>query len=268
MLNGVSFGQYLPLDSFLHKMDARFKLVLTFFLIIVAFVAGNYWSLGLVTLFTIMIAVLSKVPLKMYLKTLKPIWFFVVLTAVINVFYISGDVLLISFGVVNIYLEGVLKALYVAIRIVLLIIISGALTYTTTPTALTDAIEYLLSPLSKIGVDIHTFAMMMTIALRFIPTLIEETDKISSAQKARGSDMDSGNLIQKIKSVLPILIPLLAGSIRRATELADAMECRCYHGGEGRTRLKVLKSSSRDWVALVSSFALLGVVIVINIFLK
>ncbi len=268
MLNGVSFGQYLPLDSFLHKMDARFKLVLTFFLIIVAFVAGNYWSLGLVTLFTIMIAVLSKVPLKMYLKTLKPIWFFVVLTAVINVFYISGDVLLISFGVVNIYLEGVLKALYVAIRIILLIIISGALTYTTTPTALTDAIEYLLSPLSKIGVDIHTFAMMMTIALRFIPTLIEETDKISSAQKARGSDMDSGNLIQKIKSVLPILIPLLAGSIRRATELADAMECRCYHGGEGRTRLKVLKSSSRDWVALISSFALLGVVIVINIFLK
>lgn len=268
MLNGVSFGQYLPLDSFLHKMDARFKLVLTFFLIIVAFVAGNYWSLGLVTLFTIMIAVLSKVPLKMYLKTLKPIWFFVVLTAVINIFYISGDVLLISFGVVNIYLEGVLKALYVAIRIILLIIISGALTYTTTPTALTDAIEYLLSPLSKIGVDIHTFAMMMTIALRFIPTLIEETDKISSAQKARGSDMDSGNLIQKIKSVLPILIPLLAGSIRRATELADAMECRCYHGGEGRTRLKVLKSSSRDWVALISSFALLGVVIVINIFLK
>ena len=266
MIKDITFGQFLPLNSYIHKMDARFKLVLTFALIVFAFVSFNFYSLLLMSAFTVVMAVISKVPLKMYLKTLKPILIFVVLTAVINIFYIKGEgAPLISFWIINIYLEGVLKALFVAVRIVLLVVISGALTYTTSPTTLTDAIESLLKPLTKMGVDIHTFAMMMTIALRFIPTLIEETDKISSAQKARGSDMDSGNFVQKIKSVLPILIPLLAGSIRRATELADAMECRCYHGGEGRTRMKVLKASWRDWLALFASCAVLAGIIVLNI---
>lgn len=266
-MKDISFGQYLPLDSCLHKMDARVKLVLTFVIIVFAFVSFNFAALGLTAAFTLAAVILSKVPAKMYLKTLKPILFFVVLTTVINVFYIKGDTLLLHIGFVDIYLEGIFKALLVAVRIVLLVLISGVLTYTTSPTELTDAIEYLLKPLAMCGVDTHTFAMMMTIALRFIPTLIEETDKISSAQKARGSDMDTGNLIQKIQSVIPILIPLLASSIRRATELADAMECRCYHGGKGRTRLKVLKCTKRDFIALIMTAALLCGIILLDIYL-
>lgn len=265
MMKDITFGQFLPLDSFIHKMDARFKLVLCFFLILLAFVAGNFYSLGLMALFTLVLGIASKVPLKMYLKTLKPILFFVLLTAVLNVLYINGETLLFEYGFIHIYLEGVLKAVFVAIRIVLLIVISGALTYCTSPTALTDALEYLLKPFALMGADTHSFAMMMTIALRFIPTLIEETEKISNAQKARGSDMDSGGIMKKIKSVLPILIPLLAGSIRRATELADAMESRCYHGGKGRTQLKALKSGKRDYIASVLSLMCLGGIIALNI---
>jgi len=175
--------------------------------------------------------------------------------------------LLFEFWKIQIFSGGIEKALFIAIRIFLLLIISSALTYTTTPTSLTDAIESLLKPLSKLGVNTHTFAMMMTIALRFIPTLIEETDKIMNAQKARGASLDDGNLIQRVKAVIPILIPLLASSIRRAIELADAMECRCYHGGNGRTRLNVMKSSARDYVCLSFVFVLIVAVILINIFI-
>ncbi len=268
MFNNITFGQYYPGTSFVHKLDPRFKLVLTLGLIVVAFVAGNFWALGLVTVATVMIMMFSKIPVKMYLKTLKSIWFFVVLTAIINVFFIqTGDVLL-EFWRIKIYSGGIEKALFIAIRIFLLLIISSALTYTTTPTSLTDAIESLLKPLSKIGINTHTFAMMMTIALRFIPTLIEETGKIMNAQKARGASMEDGSLVKRVKAVIPILIPLLASSIRRATELADAMECRCYHGGEGRTRLNVMKSSARDWVSLFFFGVILSGVILINIFLS
>ncbi|MBQ2676508.1 MAG: energy-coupling factor transporter transmembrane protein EcfT [Clostridia bacterium] len=265
MLRDVTFGQYFPMDSFIHKLDPRFKILLTFGLIIVAFVSFNFYSLGLVAAFAVLIMILSGVPVKFYLKSIKPILIFVLITAVLNIFYISGETLLVEFWIVKIYLEGIIRAAFVAVRIVLLIIISSALTYTTSPTSLTDAIENLLKPISKLGVDTHSFAMMMTIALRFIPTLIEETDKIMSAQKARGADMETGSLMQKIKAVLPILIPLLVSSFRRARELADAMECRCYHGGEGRTRLKVLHASYRDAIALISSFILLSLVILLNI---
>lgn len=268
MLKDITFGQFLPLSSFLNKMDARVKLLICFALIIFIFIAGNFASLGIMALMTIAVMIASKVPVKMYLKSLKPILLLVLLTAVLNVFYIKGNgAPLISYGFIQIYKEGLIQALFVAIRIVLLVIISGSLTYSTSPTALTDAIEHLLTPLAKLGVDTHTFAMMMTIALRFIPTLIEETDKISSAQKARGSDMDSGSIMQKIKSVLPILIPLLAGSIRRATELADAMECRCYHGGKGRTRLKILKTGYRDYIAIALTIVALSAIITLNILL-
>ncbi|MBQ2390945.1 MAG: energy-coupling factor transporter transmembrane protein EcfT [Clostridia bacterium] len=269
MLNNVTFGQFFPTNSFLHKMDPRFKLILTIAFIVFTFVAGNYLSLAVVGLFTILVMILSKIPVKMYLRSLKSIWFLVLFTAILNMFYVSGDAEpLISFWVISIYLEGILRAVYVAIRIVMLIIISSALTYTTSPTALTDAIESLLKPLTKLHIDIHTFAMMMTIALRFIPTLIEETDKIMSAQKARGADIESGGIVQKIKAIIPILIPLLVSSIRRATELADAMECRCYHGGDGRTRLKVLKSTWRDYVALICGVALLAAIITLNFVYK
>ena len=202
----------------------------------------------------------------MYFKTIKSIWFFIALTAVINIFFIQTGNVLVVFWKIKIYTGGVEKALFIALRIFLLLVISSALTYTTTPTSLTDAIESLLKPLSKIGINIHTFAMMMTIALRFIPTLIEETGKIMNAQKARGASMDDGSIVKRIKAVIPILIPLLASSIRRATELADAMECRCYHGGEGRTRLKVMKSTYMDLISLIAFACLIAGVVLINFF--
>lgn len=266
MLNNITFGQFYPMNSIIHKLDARFKLVLTFSFIIVAFIANNFYSLGLVMFATLLLMLLSKIPVKMYLKTIKSIWFFVILTAIINLFFIKTGELLVSVWKIEIYSGGIEKAIFISIRIFLLLIISSALTYTTTPTSLTDAIESILSPLSKIGINTHTFAMMMTIALRFIPTLIEETSKIMNAQKARGANMDEGNLIKRIKAVIPILIPLLASSIRRATELADAMECRCYHGGKGRTRLNVMKSSFKDYLFLICFIVLLAGVILINIY--
>lgn len=266
MLNNITFGQYYPGNSVIHKLDPRFKIVLTFGFIIVAFVASNFISLGLVTIATVLMMILSKIPVKMYLKTVKSIWFFVALTAVINIFFIQTGSVILEFWKIKIYSGGVEKALFIALRIFLLLIISSALTYTTTPTSLTDAIESLLKPLSKIGINIHTFAMMMTIALRFIPTLIEETGKIMNAQKARGASMDDGSIIKRIKAVIPILIPLLASSIRRATELADAMECRCYHGGEGRTRLKIMKSSPKDYISIFLFILLIAGVVLINIF--
>ena len=265
MLNNINFGQYYPSNSIIHRLDARFKLIITLGLIIVAFVAFNFVSMGIVALSVLTMMLVSSVPIKMYLKTFKSIWFFIALTAVLNIFFIKGKTPLVSFWGVNIYAQGIEKAIFIAIRIFLLLIISSALTFTTTPTSLTDAIESLLKPLSKIGVNTHTFAMMMTIALRFIPTLIEETDKIMNAQKARGASMDEGSIIKKVKAVIPILIPLLASSIRRAYELADAMECRCYHGGEGRTRLNDMKSSVKDFVALLLFFALIAIVVVCNI---
>lgn len=268
MLDNITFGQYYPGKSLIHKLDPRFKLVLTLGLIIVAFVAGNFFSLGLVSIATLAVMFLSKIPIRMYLKTVKSIWFFVMLTAIINIFFIQTGDLLVEVWKIKIYSGGIEKALFIALRIFLLLIISSALTYTTTPTSLTDAIESLLKPLSKIGINTHVFAMMMTIALRFIPTLIEETGKIMNAQKARGASMDDGSLVKRVKAVIPILIPLLASSIRRATELADAMECRCYHGGEGRTRLNVMKCSARDIIFLGFFLLLLVAVIIINIFVK
>ena len=265
MLNNISFGQFFPTNSFIHKLDARIKLLFTLGLIVVAFVAENFVSLAVVALFTLLVMILSNIPVKMYLKTLKSIWFFVVLTAIINLFFVKTGALIVNFYSIQIYMGGVFKAIFIAIRIFLLIIISSALTYTTTPTSLTDAIESLLKPLKKIGVNTHTFAMIMTIALRFIPTLIEETDKIMSAQKARGASLETGSIIKRIKAVIPILIPLLASSIRRAFELADAMECRCYHGGEGRTRLKVMKCSKRDYITAMIFVLFVAVVVLLNI---
>ena len=267
MLNNITFGQYYPGDSVVHRLDARFKLILIFALIVIAFVASNFVSLGLVTISTLFLMLLSRIPVKMYLKTVKSIWFFIVLTAIVNLFFIKTGDLLFEIWKIQIFSGGIEKAVFIALRIFLLLIISSALTYTTTPTSLTDALESLLKPLSKIGVNTHTFAMMMTIALRFIPTLIEETSKIMNAQKARGANLEDGNLIQRVKAVIPILIPLLASSIRRATELADAMECRCYHGGNGRTRLKVMKSETRDYVSLILLFVLLISVVLINMFI-
>lgn len=270
MARDITFGQYFATDSVVHRMDPRAKFLLLIYLIVIIFVAGNIPSLIGAIVLTVLLMLLSGIPLKMYFKSIKMIIPIVIFTAILNVFYSSTGVLLCEFWVFKIYSGGLLRAGFMSARVLLLILASSALTYTTTPNDLTDAIERLLSPLKFIGLGtaVHTMSMMMTIALRFIPTLIEETDKIMSAQKARGADLDSGGIVKKIKALLPILIPLLISAVRRAYELAEAMECRCYNGGVGRTRMKQLHLKLRDYVAFALFTIFLAYVILANIFLK
>ena len=244
MIKDITIGQYFPGNSVIHRMDARIKIIMTAVFIVMLFAANSVWGLLVGIAFTILTFIISKIPGKLMLKSLKPI------------------VPIIIFKITD---EGVDTAVFMMIRIICLIIGTSLLTYTTSPIDLTDAIERLLSPLKKIKVPVHELAMMMTIALRFIPTLIEETDKIMSAQKARGADMETGSLIQKAKALIPVLIPLFVASFRHAEELALAMECRCYHGGEGRTRMKQLHMSIVDLYGSIFCVLFLAGVIVINI---
>ena len=264
MISDITLGQYFPAKSPMHRTDPRMKICLTVFAIVLIFVARNFLSLAVSVLFIGVGMACSKIPLKLYLKSLKPILFIIVFTAVLNIFYGSGDPL-VQLGWLKITLSGILNSVFVSIRIVTLILASSVLTFTTSPTQLTDAIERLLRPLAKLRVPVHEFAMMMTIALRFVPTLLEETDKIMSAQKARGADMESGGIVQRIKALVPVLIPLFVSAFRRAYDLATAMESRCYHGGEGRTKMKILKFGHTDWVVLVFAVLALGLFITANI---
>ncbi len=268
MIKDITIGQYFPGKSVLHRMDARVKILLTAVFIVMLFMAKSIQALSVGILFTVVTFIISRIPLKMMGKSLKPIVPIVIFTAVLNLFFIrTGDVLW-EWKIIKLTQDGVDTSLFMVIRIICLICGSSLLTYTTSPIELTDAIEKLLGPLKKIKVPVHELAMMMTIALRFIPTLIEETDKIISAQKARGADMETGGLIQKTKALIPILIPLFVASFRHAEELALAMECRCYHGGEGRTRMKQLKMSITDlWGSLFCGVFLAGV-IAVNIITK
>ena len=266
MLNDITFGQYYPAESFVHKMDPRAKILFTVAFIVLSFVARN--ALGMLAAAVLMVGLtlLSRVPFKMYLKTLKPILPVIALTSLINALYVSSGTRLFQFWKITVTSGGVLTAVYMSTRIILLIFCSSMLTYTTTPTQLTDAIERLLSPLKLIKIDVHSLAMMMTIALRFIPTLIEETEKIMSAQKARGANLESGGLTSRIRALIPVLIPLLISSFRRASELADAMECRCYHGGEGRTRMICYKIGGRDLLVLLTLALFFAGVIAANLY--
>ena len=264
MISDITLGQYFPAKSPMHRTDPRMKICLTVFAIVLIFVARNFLSLAVSVLFIGVGMACSKIPLKLYLKSLKPILFIIVFTAVLNIFYGSGDPL-VQLGWLKITLSGILNSVFVSIRIVTLILASSVLTFTTSPTQLTDAIERLLRPLAKLHVPVHEFAMMMTIALRFVPTLLEETDKIMSAQKARGADMESGGIVQRIKALVPVLIPLFVSAFRRAYDLATAMESRCYHGGEGRIKMKILKFAHTDWVVLVFAVLALGLFITANI---
>lgn len=252
MLKDVTFGQYYPGNSLLHKTDPRFKmLILIEYLVIV--LAATSEIAALVSLsFTIFLIMVSGIRFSVLIKSVKPLMFVLIFTAVINLFFTKADTTpLVDFYFITIYKEGIRTAVMMLLRLVSLVLGTSVLiSFTTSPLELTDAIESLLSPLKVIKVPVHEFAMMMSIALRFIPTLIEETNKIISAQKARCADFDSGNLLKRVKSLIPILIPLFVSSIRRAEELADAMECRCYHGGEGRTKLKVMKANVSDFVFL------------------
>ena len=265
MLADVTIGQYFPGDSLLHRMDPRVKLVLTLAFIILVFVPKSWAGLLLAVAFLIAAVVLSRLPLRLVLKSMKPIVPIVVLTSLINMFYIPGDEIF-SLGFLHVTRQGVFTAVFIAVRLLCLIAGSSLLTYTTSPTTLTDALERLLHPLTYLRLNVHELAMMMTIALRFIPTLIEETDQIMSAQKARGADLESGGLMQRVRALIPILIPLFISSFRRAIDLATAMECRCYHGGEGRTRMKQMHMAARDGIALAVTAAVFAGIIVLNRF--
>lgn len=265
MITDITIGQYFPGKSFVHKMDARMKIILTLLLVVSVFICRNIVSLSAVIIVAFSLVFASKIPIKTVLKSLKPLVFIIILTSVLNLFYGSGEPL-VQLGRIKITANGIETALFMAIRIVSLVVVSSLLTYTTSPTALTDAIERLLKPLTYVKVDVHSIAMTMTIALRFIPTLIEEIDKIMSAQKSRGANLDSGNLIQRAKALIPVLIPLFVSSFRRAGELAYAMECRCYRGGEGRTKMKVMKLAPRDFISLAFVVIFFVCIILINHF--
>ncbi len=266
MIKDITIGQYFPGNSVIHRLDSRVKLVLDILYLVILFTAQSYTGLLLGLLFMVLCYSLAKIRLIMIFKSVKPILPLMIFTGVLNLFFVKGETPLFKWEFIEIYPEGVDTALFMLIRVLTLIIGMSLLTYTTSPIMLTDAIERLLSPLKKIHVPVHELSMMMTIALRFIPTLVEETDKIMSAQKARGAEMDTGGLVKKAKSLIPVLIPLFVSAFKRANELATAMECRCYHGGEGRTRLKVMHTAPRDYVAIVVMLALFAGVIVINCF--
>lgn len=264
MKTSVTIGQYLPGDSLLHRLDPRMKLVLTLAFIVLVFLPQNWISMGLVLVFLALVVGLSRLPISLILKSLKPVLLLIAFTAVLNLFYVDTGRVLVEWWIFRVTTGGLHTAAFVAVRILCLIAGSSLLTYTTTPTALTDAIEYLLSPLKVVGLNAHELAMMMTIALRFIPTLMEELEKILSAQKARGADLESGNLLQRVRALVPVLIPLFVSSFRRAYDLAMAMECRCYQGGEGRTRMKRLRTASRDWITLSVYLLVLVALVCLN----
>lgn len=266
MIKDITIGQYFPGSSPIHKMDSRVKLLLDILYLVILFTAQSFTGLVMGLLFMVICYLISRINLIMILKSVKPIMPLMLFTAILNLLFIKGETPLFSWWIISIYPEGIRTSLFMLVRILALIVGMSLLTYTTSPIMLTDAIERLLSPLKKIHFPVHELSMMMTIALRFIPTLIEETDKIMSAQKARGAEMDSGNLFKRAKSLIPILIPLFVSAFKRANELATAMECRCYHGGEGRTRMRQLKTAPRDYIAIVIMLVLFAGIIVMNCF--
>ena len=261
MLRDITIGQHFPGNSILHRCDPRLKLVGTIAYIVVLFVAANPVGIALSIALLALLYSVAKIPFKMILKSLKPIVPVIIFTAVLNLFFLTGETPLFHWWIFTIYPEGVRYAILMAVRVMALIAGTSLLTYTTSPIVLTDAIENLLRPLGKLHFPVHELAMMMTIALRFIPTLIDETEKIMNAQKARGAMLDTGSFVQRVKALVPILIPLFLSAFRRADELAMAMECRCYHGGEGRTRLKVLQFGKEDVLCAVVLTVLLGIIV-------
>ena len=262
MLRDITIGQHFPGNSLVHRFDPRLKLVLTVAYIVLLFAASNPLGLTLSILFLGVMYKVAKIPVKMIGKSLKPILPIVLFTAVLNLFFVSGEGdPLVHFWFLSIYAEGVRYAVLMAVRVMALIAGTSLLTYTTSPIVLTDAIEQLLKPLGRLHFPVHELAMMMSIALRFIPTLIEETDKIMNAQKARGAQLDTGKMTDRVKALVPVLIPLFISAFRRADELAMAMECRCYRGGTGRTRPKVLRCEKQDYIDLAVCIACFAVIL-------
>jgi len=265
MLKDITLGQFFPGNSLLHKTDPRLKIIILIVYLVMVLASKTLLAIAAVAIITFVMVLLSRIRLKIVARSLKPLLFILAFTAIINIFFMKGENLIFEWHFIRIYKEGVINAVLMMVRLISLI--SGTsvlLTYTTSPLELTDAIESLMSPLKKLKVPVHEFAMMMTIALRFIPTLIEETDKIISAQKARGADFESGSLLKRAKALIPILIPLFVSAFRRADELAEAMECRCYRGGEGRTKMKQMKSRPADYIFLLVMIGLCVSIYFIN----
>ena len=265
MIRDFTLGQYFPGSSILHRLDPRTKLLAAIVYIVALFLAKWFVSYGVVLAFLLCVVGVSGVPLRVILKSMKPLWIVILLTGLLNMFYTTGDPL-VSFRIFTVTRQGLMNAFFMVLRIAMLVVGTFLLTYTTSPMDLTDGLEQLLRPLNKIHVPVHELSMMMSIALRFIPTLAKETDKIISAQKARGADFETGNIFRRAKALIPILVPLFVSAFRRADELATAMECRCYHGGEGRTKLKQLHYHTRDVLCLLLGLALLAGVIVLRHF--
>lgn len=266
MLNDVTFGQYYPVKSFSHRADPRIKLLALIAYIVALFLADNFYSLALGLIVLVITIIVSRVPLGSVLRSVKAIIFLLIFTAILNLFFHGGERLLVQWGIIKIYLEGVIFTVFFVLRLFLLVMGSALLTLTTTPVELTDGIESLLTPLKWIRFPVHELALIMSIALRFIPTLIDETNRIISAQKARGADFESGNIFKRIKAVVPILIPLLISAFRRAEELGDAMDARCYSGSKNRTKYKKLKFGWRDLIIVLVFAALITGVVLLNIY--
>lgn len=266
MLRDITLGQFFPGNTFIHRLDPRTKLLAVILYIVALFNAQGVVTYAIVTALLALCIIVSRVPFRSLTRGLKPIWVIVAFTAIMNLFFTSGTPLGAGWLLSHISQEGLRSAIFMVLRIVMLIMGTFLLTYTTSPISLTDGLESLLSPLKKLRLPVHELAMMMSIALRFIPTLIEETDKIMSAQKARGADFETGNLIQRAKALLPLLVPLFVSAFRRADELAVAMECRCYHGDQGRTRMKQLEWRMRDTLALLWGALVLASMIVLSRF--
>ena len=264
MLKDITLGQFFPGDTVAHKLDPRTKILLVMLYIIALFCANSVLTYALMALVLAVCVRISRVGIRALVRGLKPVLFILIFTCVLNLLFTPGDHYLVEWGILHISKEGIRNAVFMVLRIMLLIMGTFLMTYTTSPIALTDGLERLLNWMKRFHVPVHEVAMMMSIALGFIPTLIEETDKIMSAQKARGADFDSGGLVQKAKALIPILVPLFISAFRRADELATAMECRCYHGGEGRTRLHVLRYQRRDYLALVFGVLITAWVIVLR----
>ena len=266
MIKDITIGQYFPFDSTIHKLDPRTKLLFTVVYIVMAFVSNNFISLFFCLFIGLAIIFMSKIPVKTVIKGLKPILMIITITSVLQIAYVKTGIILIDVWKIQITSGGVLTAVFMALRISLLIVMSTMLTYTTSPTSLTNGLDRVFAPFKKIGLDFHTVTMIMTIALRFIPTLIEEVDKIMSAQKSRGANFEQGSLMKRAKALIPLFIPLLFNSIRRAYELANAMTCRCYNGGKGKTTMNALKFAKRDYLGVLSVLFVIGAVITLNIF--
>ena len=266
MLKDITLGQFFPGNSVIHRLDPRTKLIMLVVYIVALFMAKSWISYGVMLAFLVFTVKISTIPPKSIVRGMKPLVMILVVTGVLNLFFTTEGKVLVDLGFVSITTGGLERAVFMMVRILMLISGTFLLTYTTSPIALTDGLESLLSPLKKIKVPVHELSMMMCIALRFIPTLIEETDKIMSAQKARGADFETGNLLQRVKALVPILVPLFISAFRRADELATAMECRCYHGGEGRTKMKLLRYMRRDYCAYAIGILLLAGVITLAYF--